>query len=76
MRNHCKSQHNGENIALGISDDNDDLSSTKATLILEQGDKDWLIISLPVNPRLIRFSTIYVEIRRTIYIVQFMSREK
>ena len=56
MRNHCKSQHNGENIALGISDDNDDLSSTKATLILEQGDKDWLIISLPVNPRLIRFS--------------------
>ena len=44
IKNHYESQHNGENIALGISDDNDDLSSTKATLILEQGDKDWLII--------------------------------
>ena len=44
IKNHYESQHNGENIALGISDDNDDLSSTKATLILEQGDKDSLII--------------------------------
>ena len=44
IKNHYESQHNGENIALGISDDNDDLSSTKATLILEQGDKDWFII--------------------------------
>ena len=38
LRRTPNGKHNGQNVALGISDDNDDLSSTTINLELKEGD--------------------------------------